>query len=140
MIRAHNAQLYLNFSESDLYALTDDDFDNLISNLIKAKNNGIVIDPKDLILHNVSGEQMNNLVAAIIKAKAYGLDLYFKELMRYHVTTGSDVMKFVKSLYYIKVTGLDTDISKDDLIDYSKPNADIYDCVKSMKMVLIQGW
>ena len=134
MIRAHNAQLYLNFSESDLYALTDDDFDNLISNLIKAKNNGITIDPKDLILHNVSGEQMNNLVAAIIKAKAYGLDLYFKELMRYHVTTGSDVMKFVKSLYYIKVTGLDTDISKDDLIDYSKPNADIYDCVKSMKI------
>lgn len=134
MIRAHNAQLWLNFSESDLYALSDDDFDNLISNLIKAKNNGIIIDPKDLILHNVSGEQMNNLISAIIKAKAYGLELNFAELMRYHVTTGSDVMKFVKSLYYVKVTGLDDEINKDDLIEHSRPDADIYDCVKAMKI------
>ena len=134
MIRAHNAQLWLNFSESDLYALSDDDFDNLISNLIKAKNSGVIIDPKDLILHNVSGEQMNNLISAIIKAKSYGLDLNFAELMRYHVTTGSDVMNFVKSLYYVKVTGLDSEIKKDDLIEYSKPDADIYDCVKAMKI------
>ncbi|MBP5369479.1 MAG: flotillin-like FloA family protein [Bacteroidales bacterium] len=136
MIRAHNAQLWLNFSESDLYALSDDDFDNLISNLIKAKNGGIIIDPKDLILHNVSGEQMNNLISAIIKAKAYGLSdqLNFNELMRYHVTTGSDVMKFVKSLRFIRENGLDLEINKDDLIEYSRPDADIYDCVQSMKI------
>ena len=136
MIRAHNAQLWLNFSESDLYAISDDDFDNLISNLIKAKNSGIVIDPKDLILHNVSGEQMNNLISAIIKAKAYGLSdqLNFNELMRYHVTTGSDVMKFVKSLRYIRENGLANEITKDDLIEYSRPEADIYDCVQAMKI------
>ena len=134
MIRAHNAQLWLNFSESDLYALSDDEFDNLISNLIKAKNKGITIDPKDLILHNVSGQQMNNLISAIIKAKAYGLDLTFPELMRYHVTTGSDVMNFVKAYHFVGLTGLSDIISKDDLIEYSKPEADIYDCVKSMKL------
>ncbi len=134
MIRAHNAQLWLNFSESDLYALSDDEFDNLISNLIKAKNKGITIDPKDLILHNVSGQQMNNLISAIIKAKAYGLDLTFPELMRYHVTTGSDVMNFVKAYHFVGLIGLADDISKDDLIEYSKPEADIYDCVKAMKL------
>ncbi|MCQ2973392.1 MAG: flotillin-like FloA family protein [Bacteroidales bacterium] len=134
MVRAHNEQLWMNFSESDLYNLTDDDFDNLVSNLIKAKKNGIVIDPKDLILHNVSGDQMNNLIASLIKAKYFGLDLKFNELMKYYNLTGSDPMKFVKALYFsIKYN---VKFTKEDLEEYSKPNADIYDLVKGVKDAL----
>ena len=35
----------------------------------------------------------------------------------YHVTTGSDVMKFVKSLRFVRENGLANEINKDDLIE-----------------------
>ncbi len=138
MIRAHNAGVNINFSMMDLYSLSDEQFDNLVSNVIKASNKGISIDQNDLIRQNIQGNDVTQLVKALIKANEYKLDITPDELMLYISTTHCDVVKFVKAYHYAlehKLPSEDgTPLSKDHLVEYSRPEADLYDYVKGLKI------
>ncbi len=137
MIRAHNAGVNITFSMMDLYSLTDDQFDVLVSNIIKASNKGISIDQNDLIRQNIQGNDVTQLVKALIKANEYKLDLTPDELMNYIANTHCDVVKFVKAYHYAlehKLPSEDgTPLSKDHLVEYSRPEADLYDYVRGLK-------
>lgn len=132
MIRAHNSGIKINFSLADLYSMKDNDFDNLVTNIIRASDKGISIDQKDLIRQNIQGNDITNLISALIKASEYGLDLTPDEMMNYFVNTGADVIKFVKAYNYVIKN--DLDISKDDLIEDSRPNRDLFDYVQGIKI------
>ena len=140
MIRAHNAGVNINFSMMDLYSMTDDQFDVLVSNIIKASNKGISIDQNDLIRQNIRSNDVTQLVKALIKANEYKLDLTPDELMSYIASTHSDVVKFVKAYHYALEHNLPsedgTPLSKDHLVEYSRPEADLYDYVKGLKIAI----
>lgn len=140
MIRAHNAGVNINFSLIDLFTMTDDQFDVLVTNIIKASNKGISIDQNDLIRQNIQGNDVTQLVKALIKANEFNLDLTSDELMSYIASTHSDVVKFVKAYHYAlehKLPSEDgTPLSKDHLVEYSRPEADLYDYVKGLKTAI----
>ena len=140
MIRAHNAGINISFSMTDLFSMTDEQFDVLVSNIIKASNKGISIDQNDLIRQNIQGNDITQLVKALIKANEYNLDLTPDELMSYIASTHSDVVKFVKAYNYAlehKLPSEDgTPLSKDHLVEYSRPEADLYDYVKGLKIAI----
>ena len=140
MIRAHNAGININFSMTDLFSMTDEQFDVLVSNIIKASNKGISIDQNDLIRQNIQGNDVTQLVKALIKANEYNLDLTPDELMSYIASTHSDVVKFVKAYNYALTHNLpsedDTPLSKDHLVEYSRPEADLFDYVKGLKTAI----
>lgn len=137
MIRAHNAGIRINFSLTDLYSMSDDQFDNLVTNIIKASDKGISIDQKDLIRQNIQGNDITNLVSALIKASEFNLDLTPDELMNYLVNTRADVVKFVKAYHYALANGLPsedgTPLSKDHLMEYSRSDRDLFDYVQGLK-------
>lgn len=130
MIRAHEAGVKLCFSIADLFSLSDNDFDSLVSNLIKVSKFGLGIDQEDLIRQNISGSDINKLVSSMIKAKNKALDLDFSELMKYHVQTSADVAGFVNALDYSQQKGLG--FVKDDLIELSRPGTNIFNFVKAV--------
>ena len=138
MIRAHNSGIKINFSLSDLYSLSDDQFDILVTNIIKASDRGISIDQKDLIRQNIQGNDITNLVMALIKANEFGLDLTPDELMNYLVNTRADVVKFVKAYNFAvknKIISEDgVQLTKDNLVEYSRPEADLFDYVQGLKI------
>ncbi|MBO7464135.1 MAG: flotillin-like FloA family protein [Bacteroidales bacterium] len=140
MIRAHNAGINISFSMMDLFSMTDEQFDVLVSNIIKASNKGISIDQNDLIRQNIQGNDITQLVKALIKANEYNLDLTPDELMSYIASTHSDVVKFVKAYNYALVHKLPsedgTPLSKDHLVEYSRPEADLYDYMKGLKTAI----
>jgi len=137
MIRAHNAGVKINFSLNDLYSLSDEQFDILVSNIIKASDKGISIDQTDLIRQNIQGNDITQLVMALIKANEYNLDLTPDELMNYMINTHSDVVKFVKAYNFAVKNQLPsedgTPLSKDHLVEYSRKDADLYDYVQGLK-------
>ena len=140
MIRAHNAGVNINFSMMDLYSMTDEQFDVLVSNIIKASNKGISIDQNDLIRQNIRSNDVTQLVKALIKANEYDLDLTPDELMNYIASTHSDVVKFVKAYHFAlehKLPSEDgTPLSKDHLVEYSRPEADLYDYVQGLQIAI----
>ena len=140
MIRAHNAGVNINFSMMDLYSMTDDQFDVLVSNIIKASNKGISIDQNDLIRQNIRSNDVTQLVKALIKANEYKLDLTPDELMSYIASTHSDVVKFVKAYHYALAHNLPsedgTPLSKDHLVEYSRPEADLFDYVQGLQFAI----
>lgn len=140
MIRAHNAGVNINFSMTDLFSMTDDQFDVLVSNIIKASNKGISIDQNDLIRQNIQGNDITQLVKALIKANEYNLDLTPDELMSYIASTHSDVVKFVKAYNFAlkhKLPSEDgTPLSKDHLVEYSRPEADLFDYVQGLQVAI----
>ena len=140
MIKAHTAGVKINFSMTDLYSLSDDQFDILVSNIIKASDKGISIDQKDLIRQNIQGNDIAQLVKALIKANEYGLDLTPDELMNYMNHTHCDVVKFVKAYNFAVKNNLPsedgTPLSKDHLVEYSRPNADLFDYVQGLKKAI----
>ncbi|MBQ5576064.1 MAG: flotillin-like FloA family protein [Bacteroidales bacterium] len=140
MIRAHNAGVNINFSMMDLYSMTDDQFDILVTNIIKASNKGISIDQNDLIRQNIRSNDVTQLVKALIKANEYKLDLTPDELMSYIASTHSDVVKFVKAYHYALAHNLPsedgTPLSKDHLVEYSRPEADLFDYVQGLQFAI----
>ena len=140
MIRAHNAGININFSMTDLFSMTDEQFDVLVSNIIKASNKGISIDQNDLIRQNIQGNDVTQLVKALIKANEYNLDLTPDELMSYIASTHSDVVKFVKAYHYALAHNLPsedgTPLSKDHLVEYSRPEADLFDYVQGLQFAI----
>ena len=140
MIRAHNAGVNINFSMTDLFSMTDEQFDVLVSNIIKASNKGISIDQNDLIRQNIRSNDVTQLVKALIKANEYNLDLTPDELMSYIASTHSDVVKFVKAYHYALAHNLPsedgTPLSKDHLVEYSRPEADLFDYVQGLQFAI----
>ncbi len=140
MIRAHNAGVNINFSMMDLYSMTDEQFDVLVTNIIKASNKGISIDQNDLIRQNIRSNDVTQLVKALIKANEYNLDLTPDELMSYIASTHSDVVKFVKAYHYALAHNLPsedgTPLSKDHLVEYSRPEADLFDYVQGLQFAI----
>ena len=140
MIKAHTAGVKINFSMTDLYSLSDDQFDILVSNIIKASDKGISIDQKDLIRQNIQGNDIAQLVKALIKANEFGLDLTPDELMNYMNNTHCDVVKFVKAYNFAVKHNLPseegTPLSKDHLVEYSRPNADLFDYVQGLQKAI----
>lgn len=132
MIRAHNSGVRINFSIADLYSLADDEFENLVNNVIRASDVGINIDQKDLIRQNIQGTDITNLITALIKAQQYNIDVTPDEMMSYVVNKKADVVKFVEALNYIKIHKLD--LSKDFIVDISKAGRDVFDYVKAYKI------
>ena len=133
MIRAHNSGVRISFSIADLYSLTDDEFENLVNNVIRASDVGINIDQKDLIRQNIQGTDITNLITALIKAQQYHIDVTSDEMMSYLVNKKADVVKFIEALNYIKKNNLD--LSKDAIVDMSKPDRDVFDYVQAYKIV-----
>ncbi len=132
MIRAHNSGIRINFSVADLYSLTDNEFDILVTNIIRASDSGINIDQKDLIRQNIQGNDISSLISGLIKANQANLDVTPDELMNYFVNTRGDVVKFVDALIYVKKFKLDA--TKDYLVSISKPNINLLDFVKALKV------
>lgn len=132
MIRAHNSGIRINFSITDLYSLTDDEFDILVTNIIRASDSGINIDQKDLIRQNIQGNDISDLITGLIKANQSNIDVTPDELMNYFVNTRANVVKFVEALAFIKKNKLDA--TKDYLVSISKPNIDLLDFVKALKL------
>ncbi len=133
MIRAHNSGVNINFSLSDLFALSDDGFETLVNNVIRATDCGINIDQKDLIRQNIQGTDITNLITALIKAHKYNIDLTPDELMSYLVNKKADVEKFVEALNFIKQN--DLPLTKDYIVDISKTDRDVHDFVQAYKIV-----
>ncbi|MCR5454311.1 MAG: flotillin-like FloA family protein [Bacteroidales bacterium] len=132
MIRAHHSGVRISFSLADLYSLTDDEFENLVNNVIRASDVGINIDQKDLIRQNIQGTDITKLITALIKAQQYKIDVTPDELMSYFVNKKADVEKFVEALNFIKVNKLD--LSKDFIVDISKPDRNVFDYVQAYKI------
>ena len=132
MIRAHHSGVRISFSIADLYSLTDDEFENLVNNVIRASDVGINIDQKDLIRQNIQGTDITNLITALIKAQQYKIDVTPDEMMSYLVNKKADVVKFIEALNYIKVN--DLGISKDAIVDISKADRDVFDYVQAHKI------
>ncbi len=132
MIRAHNSGIRINFSVADLYSLSDNEFDILVTNIIRASDSGINIDQKDLIRQNIQGNDISSLISGLIKATQANLDVTPDELMNYFVNTRGDVVKFVDALIYVKKFKLDA--TKDYLVSISKPNINLLDFVKALKV------
>ncbi|MCQ2252854.1 MAG: flotillin-like FloA family protein [Bacteroidales bacterium] len=132
MIRAHNSGIRINFSIADLYSLSDQEFDNLVTNIIRASDFGISIDQKDLIRQNIQGNDITMLISALIKNSQCNLDLTPDELMNYFVNTGGNVVKFVNALDYAKKNKLG--VSKDYLVEISNPDRDLFDFVQGLKI------
>jgi len=132
MIRAHENQVKLCFSIVDLYSLTDDDFETLVSNLIKVQKFKVSIDQEDLIRQNISGNDINRLVQALIKCKTKGIPMNFSELLQYHVQTGGDVLGFANALIYSDNRSLG--FTKEDLYEVSVRGFDVADYVAAIDM------
>ena len=132
MIRAHNSGIRINFSIADLYSLSDSEFDNLVTNIIRASDCGINIDQKDLIRQNIQGNDITSLISALIKAFQCNLELTPDDLMNYFVNTRGDVVKFVNAVDFSKKNNLG--ISKDYLVELSKPGIDLFDFVQGIKI------
>lgn len=132
MIRAHNSGVRIGFSLADLYSLSDDEFENLVNNVIRASDFGLNIDQKDLIRQNIQGTDITNLISALIKAHQYKIDLTPDELMSYLVNKKADVEKFVEALNFVKIN--DLNISKDMLVDISKADRNVFDYVQAYKI------
>ncbi|MCQ2250246.1 MAG: flotillin-like FloA family protein [Bacteroidales bacterium] len=132
MIRAHNSGVMINISIAELHSMTDDEFDNLITNIIRASDQGISIDQKDLIRQNINGTDITNLISALIKSNQCKLEFTPDDLMNYFVNTRSNVVNFVNAVDYSKKNKLG--LSVDYLIEISKPENNLFDFVQAVKI------
>jgi len=132
MIRAHNAGVMINISIAELHSMTDDEFDSLITNIIRASDQGISIDQKDLIRQNINGSDITDLISALIKSNQCKLEFTTDDLMNYFVNTRSNVVNFVSAVDFNKKNKLG--LSVDYLIEISKPDRNLYDFVQAIKI------
>ncbi len=132
MIRAHNSGVMINISIAELHSMTDDEFDNLITNIIRASDQGISIDQKDLIRQNINGTDITNLISALIKSNQCKLEFTPDDLMNYFVNTRSDVVQFVNAVDFSKKNKLG--LSVDYLVELSKPENNLFDFVQAIKI------